>query len=57
MHYLERRPRRYGILFEQLASNSRFSEALQREAHERTPFDALVLSLNALQFGLRASFA
>jgi geranylgeranyl reductase len=57
MRFLERKPRRYGMLFEQLASNSRFSDALQRESHERSTLDRLVLYANALQFGLRASLS
>lgn len=56
MRYLESKPRRYGMLFEQLAASSRFSDALQRESHERSVYDRLVLYANALKFGLRASF-
>ncbi|HET9029129.1 MAG TPA: NAD(P)/FAD-dependent oxidoreductase [Candidatus Aquilonibacter sp.] len=54
MRFLESRPKRYGMLFEQLASSARFSDALYREDHERTPFDRLVLYAHALRFGLRA---
>jgi hypothetical protein len=43
------------MLFEQLASSTRFSDALYREDHERTAFDRLVLYTHALRFGLRAS--
>lgn len=56
MRFLEERPKRYALLFEQLASSTRFSNALYREDHERTPFDRLVLYAHALRFGLRASF-
>jgi hypothetical protein len=56
MRFLEERPKRYALLFEQLASSTRFSDALYREDHERTPFDRLVLYAHALRFGLRASF-
>ena len=56
MRFLEQRPARYGVLFEQLASSRRFSDALQREDRERGPIDKLILYANALQFGLRASF-
>jgi len=57
MRFLESRPRRFGILFEQLAANGRFSEALARESHERSLSDKLVLYASALKFGMRASFA
>ncbi len=56
MRYLEERPKRYGLLFEQLASSRRFSNALHREDHERTAFDRFVLYAHALRFSLRASF-
>ena len=55
MRFLEARPKRYGLLFEALASSTRFSEALYREDHERTAFDRLVLYAHAARFGLRAS--
>ncbi|HTZ55374.1 MAG TPA: NAD(P)/FAD-dependent oxidoreductase [Candidatus Acidoferrum sp.] len=57
MRYLEARPARYGVLFEQLAASPRFADALQKEDHERSSFDRLVLSFNALRFATRASFA
>jgi geranylgeranyl diphosphate/geranylgeranyl-bacteriochlorophyllide a reductase len=57
MRYLEARPARYGKLFEQLAASPRFADALQKEDHERSSFDRLVLSFNALRFATRASFA
>ena len=57
MRYLEARPSRYGVLFEQLAASPRFADALQKEDHQRSPFDRLVLSFNALCFATRASFA
>lgn len=57
MRFLEARPQRYGLLFEQLASSPRFSDALQKEDHERSAFDRLVLYANAAAFGLRAYFA
>ncbi len=55
MQFLEERPKRYGMLFDQLASSTRFSNALYREDHERTAFDRLVLYAHALRFGVRAS--
>ena len=57
MRFLEARPARYTMLFEQLATSRRFSDALYREQHERSPFDRLVLYAQALRFGVRASFA
>jgi geranylgeranyl diphosphate/geranylgeranyl-bacteriochlorophyllide a reductase len=57
MQYLQARPNRYGLLFSQLAGSPRFADALQKEDHERTPFDRFVLSVNAAFFATRASFA
>jgi geranylgeranyl diphosphate/geranylgeranyl-bacteriochlorophyllide a reductase len=57
MRYLEARPARYGALFEQLAASPRFADALQKEDHERSPLDRLVLLFNALRFATRASLA
>jgi hypothetical protein len=57
MRYLEASPARYGLLFDQLASSARFADALQKEDHERTAFDRIVLLLHALRFATRASFA
>ncbi len=57
MRYLEARPTRYGLLFDQLAASTRFADALQKEDHERTPFDRIVLLAHALRFATRASFA
>ncbi len=56
MRFLEERPKRYGLLFEQLASSRRFSNALYQEDRERTIFDRAVLYAHALRFGVRASF-
>jgi len=56
MRYLEARPARYGLLFDQLAASTRFSDALQKEDAQRTPFDRFTLALNALRFATRASF-
>ncbi len=57
MRFLEDRPARFELLFEQLARSRAFSDALQREEHERTLRDKLVLYANAARFGVRASFA
>jgi geranylgeranyl reductase len=57
MRFLERRPMRYGLLFEQLASSRHFSDALQKEDHERTMGDRWQLYVQALRFALRAARA
>ena len=57
MRYLEAKPARYALLFDQLSRSRAFSDALQREDHERTLRDRLVLYANAARFGMRASFA
>ncbi|MGZ3520736.1 MAG: FAD-binding protein [Vulcanimicrobiaceae bacterium] len=57
MRYLEARPSRYGLLFEQLASTPRFADLLQREDHERSMTDRLYLYGQALRFAARASRA
>jgi geranylgeranyl reductase len=54
MDFLERRPARYGALFEQLARKPRFAEALLRERHERSLGDKIFLWSQALSFALRA---
>jgi flavin-dependent dehydrogenase len=54
MRYLEGRPARYALLFEQLAKAPRFADTLQREDHERTMLDRLYLYGQALRFALRA---
>jgi flavin-dependent dehydrogenase len=54
MRFLQARPSRYGVLFDQLAGSPRFADALQKEDHERSPLDRLVLWFNALRFAVRA---
>ena len=54
MRYLEERPSRYSLLFEQLAKVPRFADTLQREDHERTMLDRLYLYGQALRFAARA---
>lgn len=54
MRYLEQRPSRYALLFEQLAKAPRFADILQREDHERTMLDRLYLYGQALRFAARA---
>ncbi|HTU71062.1 MAG TPA: FAD-dependent oxidoreductase [Candidatus Baltobacteraceae bacterium] len=55
MRFLEARPARYGVLFDLLHASPRFADALQREDHERSLFDRVVLAFHALRFGMRAS--
>jgi geranylgeranyl diphosphate/geranylgeranyl-bacteriochlorophyllide a reductase len=54
MQFLERRPARFGMLFERLARSPRFVEVLQREDCDRTMSDRLFLYQQALRFGLGA---
>ncbi|HMF28366.1 MAG TPA: hypothetical protein VKE42_06305, partial [Candidatus Cybelea sp.] len=53
MRYLERRPRRFARLFEQLARTPRLAEVLLQEDCERTMSDRFYLCLQALYFGFR----
>ncbi len=55
MRFLERRPERYGLLFEQLAKSPRFADALQKEDRERTFADRLYLCGQAARFFARAA--
>jgi geranylgeranyl diphosphate/geranylgeranyl-bacteriochlorophyllide a reductase len=55
MRFLERRPSRYGVLFEQLAKTPRFADVLQKEDHERTMGDRVYLYGQALRFALGAA--
>jgi geranylgeranyl reductase len=54
MRYLERKPSRYAVLFEQLGNSPRFADILQREDHERTMSDRLYLYGQALRFAARS---
>jgi geranylgeranyl diphosphate/geranylgeranyl-bacteriochlorophyllide a reductase len=53
MRYLERQPRRYSLLFTQLARTPRLAEVLLSEDCERTMADRMYLYQQALRFGLR----
>ena len=53
MRYLEARPRRYRLLFQQLARSPRLAEVLLSDGNERTMSDRLYLCLQALRFGVR----
>jgi flavin-dependent dehydrogenase len=53
MRFLEQRPRRFALLFEQLARTPGLGEVLQKEDCERTMSERLFLYLQALRFGAR----
>ncbi len=55
MRYLERKPRRFAILFQELARTPRLGEVLLKEDCERTMSDRLYLYRRALHFGLLSS--
>jgi geranylgeranyl reductase len=55
MQYLERQPRRFAMLFEQLARTPRLSEVLVKEDCERTMSDRLYLYQQVLRFGIRTA--
>lgn len=57
MRYLERRPARYGVLFERLADERRFADILQREDHERSMSDRLYLWMQACYLAARCARA
>lgn len=54
MRFLERRPERYRVLFEQLARRPQFAIALQKEDRERTWGDRAFLYTQALRFAIRS---
>lgn len=54
MRFLERRPRRFGVLFEQLATTPRFAEILQREDSYLPIIDRFYLYGQALKFAKNA---
>lgn len=53
MRYLERRPRRFGVLFEQLVRRPRLNDVLLKEDFERSMSDRLYLYAQALRFAVR----
>jgi geranylgeranyl reductase len=55
MHFLERKPQRFGLLFEQLASTPRFRELLEREGQPVAFADRFYLYGQALRFAIRAA--
>jgi len=54
MRFLERRPRLFGVLFEQLATTPRFAEILQREDSHLPMTDRFYLYGQALKFAANA---
>jgi len=57
MHFLEKRPSRFAILFEQLSASPAFAKALLHENHERTVGERFLMGAQALQLFTRAAFA
>lgn len=54
MRFLERKPRRFGVLFEQLAKTPRFADILQRDDNWLPVGDRLYLYAQVLKFAARA---
>ena len=54
MTFLERRPARFDVLFRQLTDNPRFSELLQRDRNDFSPWEWLYLYAQAARFSLAA---
>lgn len=54
MHFLERRPKRFGILFKQLAATPGLPELVYGEKHRRTLRDRCTLYAQMARFVLRA---
>jgi len=54
MHFLERKPARFDVLFEQLAGTPRFADLLQHDRNDFTPSQWLYLYGQAAKFSLRA---
>lgn len=57
MTFLERRPRRFELLFEQLMRAPRLADLLQRDRDDFSLGEWAYLYAQAAQFGLRAAFA
>ena len=55
MSYLERKPARFDVLFDQLESTPRFAEALAGERSDRSVLQRLYLYAQAAKFSLRAA--
>ena len=54
MTFLERRPARFEVLFEQLAGTPKFAELLQHDRNDFTPLQWLYIYRQAAAFSLRA---
>jgi geranylgeranyl reductase len=57
MTFLERRPKRFELLFEQLTRSPRLADLLQRDHDDFSLSEWLYLYTQAAQFGLRTAFA
>ncbi len=54
MNFLERKPRRFDVLFEQLCRSPRFSDLIQRDRDEYTPAQWLYLYSQMARFTVKA---
>ncbi|GAC1406090.1 MAG: geranylgeranyl diphosphate reductase [Candidatus Velthaea sp.] len=54
MHFLERKPARFDVLFEQLANTPKFADLLQHDRNDFTPGQWVYLYAQAAKFSLRA---
>ncbi|GAC1546714.1 MAG: geranylgeranyl diphosphate reductase [Candidatus Velthaea sp.] len=54
MHFLERKPARFDVLFEQLAATPKFADLLQHDRNDFTPGQWVYLYSQAAKFSLRA---
>jgi flavin-dependent dehydrogenase len=54
MNFLERKPRRFDVLFEQLVRNPNFSDLIQRDRDEYTPAQWLYIYAQMARFTVKA---
>ena len=57
MTFLERRPARFDVLFDQLERTPKFAELLQHDRNDFTPAQWAYLYAQAARFSLRAARA
>lgn len=57
MTFLERKPARFDVLFEQLERTPHFAQLLQHERNDRSAFEWAYLCAQAARFGLKAMLA
>lgn len=55
MHFLERKPERFGMLFEQLATTPRLPQILHGETQRRTLLDRAFLYAQMARFLIKAA--